>query len=200
MTRMQLRRMMRQRRRALPRAERVRCALRLDRQIQRMASFRNSRRVAVYLPNDGEIDTTTLIRRAIRVGKRCYLPLLCPLGGRRLWFAPYRPGEPLRLNRLRIPEPQLPTQHRVRAQGLDLLLVPLVAFDATGNRVGMGGGYYDQTLAFLTKRRCWRKPRTLGIAYDFQRVATLKPRPWDVPLDAIVTEAHVYVRGTMNRG
>ncbi|CAK0752354.1 putative 5-formyltetrahydrofolate cyclo-ligase [Gammaproteobacteria bacterium] len=194
MTRMQLRRAMRHQRRALAAGERMRCAVRVAQRVQSVHSFRNSQRVALYLPNDGEIDPTPIISRSTHVGKRCYLPVLCPLGSRRLWFAPYRPGDPLRRDRLHILEPAHPTPRRVRAWTLDLILIPLVAFDEAGNRLGMGGGYYDQTLAFLARRRYWRKPWIVGIAYDFQRVEVLTPRPWDVPLDAVVTEVRTYTK------
>ena len=188
MTRVQLRRVMRRQRRALTPADRARCVVRLTRRMQGFRPFRNSQRVAVYLPNDGEMDLTLLIGCATRAGKCCYLPVLCPLGSRHLWFSPYRPGDSLRPNRLRILEPVHPTSRRVRARALDLILVPLVAFDEAGNRLGMGGGYYDRSLAFLTHRCYWRKPRIVGVAYDFQRVPVLTPRSWDIPLDAVVTE------------
>lgn len=194
MTRTQLRRLMRERRRALSPAERRRSSVRLTRRIQCFRIFRNSQRLALYLPNDGEMDLTLLILRATQRRKRCYLPTLCPLGKRVLWFAPYRLGNPLRLGRLHIPEPIFSRAERVRARNLDLILVPVVAFDAKGNRLGMGGGYYDQTLAFLSSRRSWRKPRIVGVAYDFQQITALKPRPWDVPLDAIITETRVVFR------
>ncbi len=192
MTRVQLRRTMRERRRALSPARRVRYSVQLSRRVQGLAVYRNSRRVAVYLANDGEIDLAVLVQRAVAARKRCYLPVLCPLGGRRLWFAAYRPGEPLRMNRLHILEPKRPAAQWVRAACLDLVLVPLVAFDARGNRIGMGGGYYDKTLAFLAGRRYWRKPRVVGVGHDFQRVAVIKPRPWDVALDRVITESRVY--------
>ncbi len=194
MTRVQLRRIMRRRRRSLPKTKRLRCAVRLARRVRGLSAFRNSQRVAVYLSNDGELDLTLLIQRAVHAGKRCYVPVLCPLGGRRLWFALYHPGESLRKNRLHILEPKRSVLHRVRAWCLDLVLTPLVAFDAVGNRLGMGGGYYDQTLAFLTRRRAWHKPKIIGVAYDFQRVAALQPQSWDVALDAIVTEKRTYRR------
>ncbi|CAK0758037.1 5-formyltetrahydrofolate cyclo-ligase [Gammaproteobacteria bacterium] len=192
MTRAQLRCVIRCLRRDISSAERARRALRLTRRIQGLPFFRNSQRVALYLSNDGEIDPSYLIRRADRAGKKCYLPVLCPLGSRHLWFALYHPGDPLRPNRFRILEPIHPYSHWVRARALDLIFVPLVAFDAAGNRLGMGGGYYDQTLSYLAYRRYWRKPRVVGIAYDFQRVATLKPQPWDVPLSTVVTEVRIY--------
>jgi 5-formyltetrahydrofolate cyclo-ligase len=73
-----------------------------------------------------------------------------------------------------------------------VLFVPLVAFDAQGNRLGMGGGYYDSSLAYLRMRRTFRKPKLIGVAYDFQRVAALPCEPWDVPLDAVLTDRALY--------
>jgi 5-formyltetrahydrofolate cyclo-ligase len=73
------------------------------------------------------------------------------------------------------------------------LLLPLVGFDETGNRLGMGGGYYDRTLSYLRQRKHWRRPRLVGIAHECQKVDALAPSPWDVPLDMIVTEERVYV-------
>jgi 5-formyltetrahydrofolate cyclo-ligase len=77
---------------------------------------------------------------------------------------------------------------------LDLMLVPLVGFDGACNRIGMGGGFYDRTLAYLRRRRHWRRPRLIGIAHECQRVDRIDPRPWDIPLDAVVTEQGVYRR------
>ncbi|CAK0740422.1 5-formyltetrahydrofolate cyclo-ligase [Gammaproteobacteria bacterium] len=189
----QIRREMRSRRRLLSPDKRLRSALALAKNVGKLWSFRNANRMAMYLPNDGEIDPKPLIKRATDAGKVCYLPVLCPLGGKRLWFAPYRLGGILKPNRFSIPEPI--HSRRVRARSLDLILVPLVAFDPTGNRIGMGGGYYDQTLAFLSRRKHWRVPRTIGIAYDFQCVPQIESRPWDMPLDAVVTEVKCYSGG-----
>jgi 5-formyltetrahydrofolate cyclo-ligase len=81
----------------------------------------------------------------------------------------------------------------MRARELDLILLPLVAFDESGQRLGMGGGFFDRSLAFLAWRQHWRKPHLIGLAYDFQKVAALPREPWDVPLDAVVTDQNVYV-------
>ncbi|MGD8594123.1 MAG: 5-formyltetrahydrofolate cyclo-ligase, partial [Gammaproteobacteria bacterium] len=70
---------------------------------------------------------------------------------------------------------------------LNLVLTPLVAFDARGNRLGMGGGYYDRTFAYLRHQHRWRRPRLAGIAYDFQQVDRLERSSWDVPLSTIAT-------------
>lgn len=165
----------------------------LARRLARTGLFRNSRRIAFYFPHDGEMDTFPLLYRAWSMNKLCYLPVLEPLGSNRLRFAPYEPHHPLTPNRFGIPEPAAPPRDRVCAAGLDLILLPLVAFDGQGNRLGMGGGYYDRTLAFLRHRRHWRRPRLLGLAYEFQRVEHLDVRPWDMPLDGIATETGLYL-------
>jgi len=82
-------------------------------------------------------------------------------------------------------------ERQFKPHALDLILLPLVAFDKSGHRLGMGGGYYDRTLAFLAHRRLWRKPHLLGTAYQFQQLETLPTQPWDIPLDGIATEQGV---------
>ena len=98
---------------------------------------------------------------------------------------------PLCPNRYGIPEPRVPRSRWVRAAMLDLILVPLVAFDRAGGRLGMGGGYYDATLAFLHHRHHWLKPRIVGAAFAFQELPAVPQEPWDVSLTAIVTERGV---------
>lgn len=99
-------------------------------------------------------------------------------------------GTPMTSNRYGIPEPV--DAKPLHARQLDLLLMPLVGFDLAGRRLGMGGGYYDATLAFLRHRRHWRKPRLVGVAFECQRVETLPHDPWDMPLDAVLTEKRLY--------
>jgi 5-formyltetrahydrofolate cyclo-ligase len=121
--------------------------------------------------------------------RRCYLPVL-PRRGRVMRFGRIAGKTPMQRNRYGIPEPV--DARPLRARQLDLLLMPLVGFDAQGYRLGMGGGYYDATLAFMRHRRWWRRPRLVGIAYECQRVETLPRDPWDMPLDAVLTEARLY--------
>lgn len=155
--------------------------------------FRRARRIAFYWPSDGEVDVRPLMRRAWRAGKRCYLPVIRPFGReRRLWFLPWRPDRPLVRNRFGILEPQVRGERLRLAWQLDLLLVPLVAFDAACHRLGMGGGYYDRSLAFRHRRKRWRGPRLIGIAHECQRLERIEPRPWDVALDAVCTERCFY--------
>jgi 5-formyltetrahydrofolate cyclo-ligase len=94
----------------------------------------------------------------------------------------------MRRNHLNIPEPHHRPAQRRRAGQLDLILMPLVGFDEHGNRLGMGGGFYDRSLAFRRTRRHWRKPLLIGVAFELQRCPPLPTAAWDVPLDGIVTE------------
>ena len=191
-TKNQLRQEMRQRRRALSPSARLHAAYALAEHVAASHLFQTSQRIAFYLPNDGEIDLQPLIEYAWQVNKQCFLPVIGPRNSRRLWFLPYAADIPLQVNRFGIPEP---VHHRGERQfkphALDLVLLPLVAFDKNGHRLGMGGGFYDRTLAFLAHRRLWRKPHLLGTAYQFQQLKALPTQPWDIPLDGIATEQGV---------
>lgn len=110
----------------------------------------------------------------------------------RLWFSEYRSGDRLIHNRYGIIEPDIRRRKPVAAWGLDLVLVPLVAFDKTGNRIGMGGGFYDRTFAYLISGNTWYKPKLIGVAHELQQLNSIQPNPWDVPLDGIVTERCLY--------
>lgn len=187
-----LRRELRARRARLTPEEQRDAAERLARQVSATHAFQTSRRIACYFPNDGEIDPTPLMQTIWSRRKVCYLPVLSRLSHDRLWFAPVWPDTAFAANKFGIPEPLAPLRAFVRAAQLDLILTPLVGFDAQGNRLGMGGGYYDRSLAFLRGRRHWRKPRLLGIAHDCQRVDKLIANPWDIPLDGVITDRRAY--------
>lgn len=188
-----LRRELRRRRRILTPAQQHQASERLCRRLRGLPELQRARRVALYLPNDGEIDPRPLIAWLRGRGARVYLPVLKPLTHNALWFVHYHAGTPMIANRFGIPEPE--TRHgahrarRLSAWALDLILLPLVGFDDAGQRMGMGGGFYDRTLAFT--RRPGPRPRLIGLAHDCQRVARLPVEPWDVPLDAIASDARV---------
>jgi 5-formyltetrahydrofolate cyclo-ligase len=152
--------------------------------------LRRSRRIALYIAADGEPDLSRLMTRL--PGRRWYLPVLRGHAAGRLWFVRYRPGDPLTPNRFAIPEPVKRRRLIQPVHALDLVLLPLVGFDADCNRLGMGAGFYDRSLAPLRRRRRWRRPLLVGVAHECQRVERLDAQPWDVPLDAVVTEARVY--------
>ncbi len=188
-----LRRDLRSRRRALDAGARRAAARGLARALARHPHYVRARCLASYLARDGEIDPGPLVTRAWASGRRCYLPVLIDRPWPHLRFAPYTPATRLVPNRFGIPEPDVPRRTLLPARALDLLLLPLVAFDAQGNRLGMGGGYFDRTLAYQ-RDRSWRRPRLLGVGYAFQQVAGLDAAAWDVPLHDVVTE-----RGALRR-
>lgn len=188
-----LRRELRRRRRTLSPREQQRAAHALCQQLRRLPEVQRAQRVALYLPNDGEIDATPLIRWLQRRGAKVYLPVLRPLSDNRLWFVHYHADTPMLANRFGIREPH--TRHgahrarRVPPWVLDLVLLPLVGFDDQGNRMGMGGGFYDRSFAFVRHRR--PHPRLIGVAHECQHVERLPIAAWDVPLDAIVSDVRV---------
>lgn len=156
-------------------------------QLKKFPAFKASRRIATYLANDGEVPLHATATHLWRQNSDCYLPLLFSFSGKKMRFASYHPASSFLNNKYNIPEPVVPVKKQLKANMLDFVLLPLVAFDLAGNRLGMGGGYYDQTFNFLRFRKAWKKPRLIGVAYDFQQTEFLENDPWDVPVDAIVT-------------
>jgi len=151
--------------------------------------IQRARYIGVYFAAFGEVDCGPFATRMEERGKTIFAPILRK---NRLLFAPADSGQSTRLNRYGIAEPvYLESELRTAAE-LDVVIAPLVAFDNRLNRIGMGGGYYDRTLAFRKRRRIWRRPLVIGVAYSFQRVGAIRAQPWDVPLDAVITEKECY--------
>jgi len=188
-SRAELRKNLRQQRRTLSKEQQHHHARQLANHLAHSPLFRPTQHIACYLANDGEIDLSPLMQRAWKMGKHCYLPILGEGKEKRMWFAPYESDTPLKANRYGIPEPVCHASDWLEPHQLDLVLMPLVGFDNQGNRLGMGGGFYDRSFAFLNQPHSIKKPRLVGIAHELQRVAALPFESWDVPMNAIVTEA-----------
>ncbi|MDF3934031.1 5-formyltetrahydrofolate cyclo-ligase [Pseudomonas citronellolis] len=187
-----LRRLLRQARRALSPHQQRQAARALQRQMAQHPLFRRARHIALYLPADGEIDPRPLLAAAQKRGKATYLPVLSRWPHTHMTFQRVGVGERWTRNRFGIAEP-LPDRGRQRAAwALDLVLLPLVGFDEQGGRLGMGKGFYDRTLAYLGRRKIWRKPTLLGLAHECQKVDRLDLASWDVPLQGIVSDAGWY--------
>lgn len=183
-SRSDIRRSKRSQRRGIPRRERRAAASGLMRSAARLPFWSRARRIAIYRPADGEIDTAALARQAQRQGKQLYLPVL---DGRGLRFRRWRPRQAMTANRFGIPEPPR-SAPECPTRWLDLVIAPLVAFDRAGNRLGMGGGFYDHTFAFRHRHPRWHHPKLVGAAFAAQEATSIPARPWDVTLDAIITE------------
>ena len=193
LSRPQLRRMLRKARRALTPSEQRQAALGVYRQLAQHPLFRRAKHISLYLPTDGEIDPRLLLRAAQRRGKATYLPVLSAWPRTKMVFQRVRPGEKLLPNRFRILEPRVNISRQRKVWALDLVLLPLVGFDDAGGRLGMGGGFYDRSLAYLARRQCWRKPTLLGLAHECQKVERLVQASWDVPLAGTVSDKGWYI-------
>lgn len=186
-----LRKAIRQQRSALSEIQRQHHAEQLFSHLAPHPLFLRSRRIAGFIANDGEMDPALVMERALQQRRHCYLPVLNQLHGNRLWFAPLKADAELLPNRYGIPEPTLFPPKPIPVWSLDLVLTPLVAFDQSGGRIGMGGGYYDRTFSHPKRSTNRRRPFLLGIAHSFQEVKQIQLNPWDVPLDGIATEKGV---------
>ncbi|MBQ4831978.1 5-formyltetrahydrofolate cyclo-ligase [Pseudoalteromonas sp. MMG010] len=147
--------------------------------------------VGIYLTNDGELDTSLLIKELWNKNHLLHLPIIHPFNGTTLLFQRYEKNSPMRVNRYGIFEPKLNCAQICPVAELDMLLMPLVAFDDNGNRLGMGGGYYDKTLASLYQQNSY-SPQLIGLAHDCQKVDRLPIEAWDVPLTTIITPSKTY--------
>ena len=148
----------------------------------------NVRRIAVFLSQDGELNTQVLIKKLWNMPNvETYLPVLETRPEWHMGFASYKPNSKLSLNKFNIPEPDVKLNEHFSGDQMDLVIVPLVGFDRTGNRMGMGGGYYDRTFEFKLQKPN-TKPLLVGWAHYCQQVEQIEREVWDVSLDAIVTE------------
>lgn len=188
-TRQQIRQQIRQRRRALTPEQQTQFALQAADRMMAYPPVLLAQTVAVFLSFDGELDTRPLIDQLWRAGKRVYLPVLHPFSPGNLLFLHYHPSSDLVMNRLNIREPKLDVRDVLPLSQLDVLVTPLVAFDAAGQRLGMGGGFYDRTL------QNWRQHRLqpVGYAHDCQQVDALPTEQWDIPLPAVITPSKTWL-------
>lgn len=197
--RTQLRQAMRAKRQALTAAEQNEAASALLTHFMASSSVLQAQKLAFYLPEDSEISTRLLIEYCWAHKKEVFLPHIHPFNDGHLLFLRYTPQSEMILNKYGILEPKLDKRFICPIEQLDVIFLPLVAFDASGNRLGMGGGFYDRTLASCRLDRCHldqgqldhgnpnRKPILIGLAHDCQRVECLETESWDVPLSQIMT-------------
>jgi len=184
-----IRRQVRTRRGALPPIVARAAAFSAVRRLWSLPCLARARTLALYVPADGELDCTPMAVQAWRRGRQVFLPVIT---GNTLCFAPFHAGSELRANRFGIPEPVVPRREWRTARELDVIVAPLVAFDMEGRRLGMGGGFYDRTLAFRARRSRARRPHFVALSFELQKFAVLPADGWDVRLDTVVTESATY--------
>ena len=160
----------------------------LAERILSLDEYQQAQRIAAYFAVNGEIGLIPVIDHALTQGKNVYLP---NLDQQALRFSPYFHSQKMRINKFRLPEPDVDEAEMLAPGELDLVLAPLVVFDSERNRIGMGGGFYDRSFAFR-KRPENLKPMLIGVAHELQKVERIVPQEWDVRLDMIVTDQAVY--------
>ncbi len=179
----QLRRRLRRARRGFAEPERSVAEAQICRNLQRIPTFRRARTIAAFMAFDGEPALTRLFTDVRNTGKRFLVPVI---RSQRMQFAPLPSPRSTVRNVFGIAEPK--ERRREPTRTIDIVLVPLVGFDESGNRLGMGGGYYDRHFSFLRERKHFLRPRLIGVAFELQHVTKIPADAWDVPLWGIVTE------------
>jgi 5-formyltetrahydrofolate cyclo-ligase len=176
----ELRATVRAARRALGDAERRRAQAAIVDRLLSLDELRRAGRVGWYLATDGEVDPIGAVDALRARGTQLWLPVVG--AERSMRFAPWHRDAAMRPNRYGSVAPAGADPRAEGADELDAVVVPCVAVDESGHRVGFGAGYYDRALAGTGAVR-------IGVAFELQVVAQLTPAPWDVPLDVVVTEA-----------
>ena len=179
----ELRATLRAQRLALPAAARMQAAEAVAGHLQRHPSFAGQGYVAGYWAMAGEVPLHVLQMR-LKADQVWCLPCIQPDDSLR--FAPWRPGDELVSNRYGIPEPALASHSQLMPEDMSVILLPLLGFTRGGQRLGMGGGYYDRSLEF--RLRSPAPPLLVGAGYAFQELPAMADDAWDVRLDAVVTE------------
>jgi 5-formyltetrahydrofolate cyclo-ligase len=185
-----LRNQVRALRRALPTDEQETTAKQLAETVFSQTHFILGDHIALYMDADGEAGTRYLLNALLDAGKTCYLPVLVE-STTTLEFRQYLPDKPLVTNFFGLQEPDKSAK-TIEPENLTAVLLPLVAFDLNGNRLGMGKGYYDRTFAFIRENPA-AGPVLIGLAHECQRVERLEAADWDVPLGGIITGQQFYL-------
>jgi len=159
--------------------------------LKRSSLLKRHQRFAIYLHADGELNTDLIIDYLLTLNKQVFLPVLHPLKPNRLWFVPFNHQTRLKKNRFNILEPAN-IQQRVNIISLQVVLMPLVAFDLHGNRLGMGGGFYDRTFSALKNKAHIRLPKLIGLAHELQKLPVISAQTWDISLHAVISNKIFY--------
>ena len=151
--------------------------------IQNLPQYQQAQNIALYYAIPGEISLYSIWHAALRIKKSCYFPVLT--NDKNLLFLQANLTTIMHTNCYNIMEPDK-SSNSIELQNLDIIFLPLLAFDTHGTRLGMGSGYYDQT---LSKNH---KALLIGVAYDFQLQPDIIPNTWDIPLNIIITPNNIY--------
>lgn len=161
--------------------------------LENLPEFMTDANVAGYWAVRGELPLNLAVASLARREQHYFLPVLGAM--RQLHFAEHSTGAPITHNRFGIPEPAISADRWLAPRDMDVILLPLLAFDRQGHRLGSGGGWYDASLAFLREGPRPAAPLLVGIGYAFQEVEAVPSEPWDVDLDYVATDSELIACG-----
>ncbi len=182
-----LRQLIRERRNALSAPAQSLAARQLQQRLCRHPKVKGAQHLALYLSNDGELDVMPFIHWCWQQQKNVYLPVIHPFTKGQLLFLRFDENSTMTTNKFGIKEPVLDVRNIHLVSQLDVLFTPLVAFDSSGARLGMGGGFYDRTLAHWYAHQAQSSLSPIGIAHDCQLVEKIPCEDWDIPIPEIIT-------------
>ena len=183
MTKQDLRRTLKQKRLQLAGAEIAEKSVKIAARLGAAAFYQNARTVMAYCSAFGEVDTREVLARLWADGKTVYVPL-CDIQKQEAWPVQITDMADLQPGAYGILEPR--TGQKAQLKALDLILVPGIAFDRRGGRIGFGAGYYDKLLQNMQAYKA-------ALAYDFQIVEDAFSQPHDVAMNCIITESELIV-------
>jgi 5-formyltetrahydrofolate cyclo-ligase len=189
-TKNRLRKIFRDKRLSLSKEQQTQAAQQLVKQFQQHTLFHGAQNIGLYLSFNGEINTQPLIDYLWSIKCRVFVPILHPFCEGLLLFQEFSQHTPMHKNHFGIPEPKLDVLRVCPLENIDVLFMPLVAFDLTGNRLGMGGGFYDRTLVGVVDKN--NQAIVVGLAHELQLTSTLPSETWDIGLPYVLTSNKLY--------
>jgi len=189
----EIRQRIRNARRGVSEQTRARWSAKICRRVTGLDLFQEAKRIAGFLAFDGEADPLELMKLAVERGQQIFVPIIVGKS-KPLLFAPWNPNIAMKPNRFGILEPDVAKSEWIAADELDFVITPLVAFDESCNRIGVGGGFYDRSFCFMNESKSPIRVHLIGFAFELQKVHAIKAQPWDVPLAGVITESARYDR------
>lgn len=152
--------------------------------------FLRCKHIGLFFPVRHELSLLPLAEICWAANKRVYLPRILSRPFQKMVFQAFTRRSRMRPNRFGIPEPDLPIRAHIPVRRINIVVTPLLAFGLNGERLGMGGGFYDRTFSFINRHPCLTCPALWAIALDIQQLE-FRSNPWDVGLNGVATESGI---------
>ena len=174
--------------------------LNLTSQLRKLRVYRSAKNIGIYLPFQSEFPTASIIQSNLKLKKHSYVPSITSIRNKQMRFVPLHKKNAnnyqqhkLKKNVYGISEPKNNCfKKSIKPQSLDIIFLPLLGFNQNGDRLGMGGGYYDRALQFKLAFKHLKRPYLIGLAFSAQKVPNLNTQKWDIPLNAVITEEDIF--------